>query len=237
MKRRVFVAAVVCLGASAFVESVGAAPPSMAVIEFKNNTHAGWWYSGVGNDLADMLTNELAGLNKFKMIERKQLGAVLGEQDLALDGRVAKGTAAKAGKLTGAQYLVSGTVSAYEEDTKGSGGGVKVKGIGLGGSKSEAYIAIDLRVINTTTGDIAQTRTVEARSSSKSIGVSVQKGSVGAGFGKMEKTPAGQAIRACIVEASEFLACAMVDKGSCMQEYDAKDKRRREKTKGKVKIQ
>jgi curli biogenesis system outer membrane secretion channel CsgG len=214
-----------------------AAPPAMAVIEFKNHTQAAWWYQGVGNDLADMLTNELAGMNKFKMIERKQLGAVLGEQDLALDGRVAPATAAKAGKLTGAQYLVSGTVSAYEENTKGTGGGIAIKGIGVGGKKSEAYIAIDIRVINTTTGEIAQTRTVEATSSSKSIGVGVAKGGVAGGFGHMEKTPAGQAIRACVIETSEYLACAMVDKGPCLDEYAKKDAARREKTKGKVKIQ
>ena len=234
MKRSVFLsAALLSLGA---VGAHAAGPPVMAVIEFKNRTSAAWWYGGVGNDLADMLTNELSGLNKFKMVERAKLGAVLGEQDLALDGRVAPATAAKAGKLTGAQYLVTGTVSAYEESTKGTGGGIAVKGVGLGGSKGESYIAIDLRVVNSTNGEIVQTRTVEARSSSKSIGVSVSKGGVGGNFAKMEKTPAGKAIRACLIEASEYLACAMVDKDKCLEEYAAKDKARREKTKGKVKI-
>jgi curli biogenesis system outer membrane secretion channel CsgG len=236
MKRRAYLsAAVLALGAVS-LQAAAAGKPVMAVVEFKNHTTAAWWYGGVGNDLADMLTNELAGLDKFSMVERAKLGAVLGEQDLALDGRVAPGTAAKAGKLTGAQFLVTGTVSAYEENTKGTGGGLSVKGIGLGGSKGESYIAIDLRVVNSTTGNIVQTRTVEARSSSKSIGVAVSKGSVAGGFGKMEKTPAGKAIRACIIEASEYLACAMVDKDECLQEYAAKDKARREKTKGKVKI-
>jgi curli biogenesis system outer membrane secretion channel CsgG len=210
--------------------------PVMAVVDFTNSTSAAWWSGGIGDDLADMLTNELASMDKFKMVERKQLGAVLGEQDLASAGRVSKTTAAKVGKMTGAQYLVSGTVSAYEEDTKGSGGGIRVKGIGLGGSKSEAYMAIDLRVVDSTTGDIVHTRTVEARSSSKSIGVDVSRGGVGGNFGKIEKTPAGKAIRATLIEASEYLACVMVDKDGCEQEYAAKEKARREKTKGKVKL-
>jgi curli biogenesis system outer membrane secretion channel CsgG len=217
--------------------SEAATKPVMAVIEFKNNSGAAWWYAGVGDELADMLTNEMAALEKFKMVERKKLDAVLGEQDLAKDGRVAKATAAKAGKLTGAQYLVSGTVSSYEENTKGSGGGIRVKGIGLGGKKEEAYIAIDLRVIDTTTGEIEQTRTVEATSSGKAIGVSLSKGSVGGSFGKMEKTPAGKAIRACVIEAAEYLACTMVDKDGCEKEYAEKDKARRERTKGKIKLQ
>jgi hypothetical protein len=66
--------------------------------------------------------------------------------------------------------------------------------------------------------------------------VGVSKGGVSGGFGKMEKTPAGKAIRACVIEASEYLACAMVDKNDCLQEYAKKDAARREKTKGKVKL-
>jgi curli biogenesis system outer membrane secretion channel CsgG len=231
------VAAAFLLGSGVAQVAEAQKKPVMAVYEFTNHTSAGWWYSGVGNDMADMLTNELAALEKFKMVERKQLGAVLSEQDLARDGRVAKGSAAKAGKLTGAQYLVTGQVSAYEEDVKGTGGGVHIGGIGLGGSKAEAYIAIDLRVVNTTTGEIVRTRTVEARSSSRSIGVSASHGGIGGNFGKMEKTPAGKAIRACLIEASEYLGCVMVDKGGCEDEYAAKDKARREKTKGKVKLE
>ena len=71
-----------------------------------------------GRDLADMLTNELAGTGKFKMVEREKLAAVLDEQDLADSGRVSKKTGAKIGKLTGAKYLVTATLSAFEETSK-----------------------------------------------------------------------------------------------------------------------
>jgi len=217
-------------------QAAPAGPPRMAVFDFTNSTSAAWWYGGVGRDLADMLTNELASTEKFKMIERKQLGAVMGEQDLALAGAVKKDTAAKAGKLTGAQYIVTGQVSAYEENVGAKGGGIGFKGISVGGKKEEAYIAIDLRVVDTTTGEVSFTRTVEARSKSTGIAVGVDRGGVSAGFGKMEKTPAGKAIRACLIEISEYLACKMVDKGACLDEYAAKEKARRDKTKGKVKL-
>jgi curli biogenesis system outer membrane secretion channel CsgG len=233
MRKSLAMAACVCLyamGASA------AGKPAMAVWDFTNSTNAGWWYGGVGADLADMLTNELASSNKFKMIERKQLGAILGEQDLGLSGAVKKSTAAKAGKLTGAQYIVTGQVSAYEENTAGTGGGIGFKGIGVGGKKEESYIAIDLRVVDTTSGEVSFTRSIEARSTSKGLAVGVNRGGVSAGFGKMEKTPAGKAIRACLIEASDYLACVMVDKGGCEEEYAAKEKARRDKTKGKVKL-
>ena len=137
--------------------------PSVGVAEFTNETSAGWWYGGVGNDLAGMLTNELASTEKFRMVERAKLSHVLTEQDLGASGRVSEHTAAKVGKLTGAKYLVMGTVSAYEEHSSGGGGGLSFHGIGVGGKKEDAYIAIDLRVVDTTTGEVEYTRTVEAK--------------------------------------------------------------------------
>jgi curli biogenesis system outer membrane secretion channel CsgG len=107
--------------------------PSLGVSEFKNDTTASWWYGGAGSDLAAMLTNELAAMDKFKMVERAKLDAVLDEQDLADSGRISKSTGAKIGKLTGAKYLVFATVSAFESDVKGTGGGLSFRGISVGG--------------------------------------------------------------------------------------------------------
>ena len=210
--------------------------PSIGVAEFRNDTSAGWWSGGVGNDLASMLTNELATTEKFKIVERAKLGPVLQEQNLAESGRVDKKSAAKVGKLTGAQYLVMGTVSAYEEKTAGGGGGLSYGGISLGGRKDEAYMAVDLRVVDTTTGEVSFTRTVEARSTSYGIHGGVYRGGFGGNLGKYENTPAGKAIRGCLVEISDYLSCVMVDKDACVDEYKAKESSRREKTKKSIKL-
>ena len=211
--------------------------PSMGVAEFRNDTSAAWWYTSAGHDLAGMLTNELASTDKFRMVERSKLDHVLEEQDLGASGRVSKHSAAQVGKLTGAKYLVMGTVSAYEEHTSGGGGGLSFRGISVGGKKEDAYIAVDLRVVDTTTGEIVHTRTVEARSGSYGVGVGVYRGGVGGNFGKYENTPAGKAIRACLVEISDYLGCVMVDRDNCVDEYKAKESKRREKTKGAIKIE
>jgi curli biogenesis system outer membrane secretion channel CsgG len=210
--------------------------PRIGVAEFTNDTSAAWWYGGAGRDLSSMLTNELASTDKFKIVERSKTAYVLDEQDLGNSGRVSKKTAAKMGKMTGAQYLVVGTVSAFEQNVSGGGGGLSLKGFSLGGKKEEAYIAIDLRVIDTTTGEIEHTRTIEARSTSYGIAGSGHVGGLSGGLGKYEKTPAGKAIRACLVEITEYLECVMVDQDSCAQEYKAKDKSRREKTKKSIKL-
>lgn len=233
MHKKIVLLLSLCLLVSA---SAFAAKPVIGVSEFTNDTSAAWWYGGVGDDLADMLTNELAGTNKFKVVERAKLGPVLEEQDLAASGRVSKATGAKIGKLTGAEYLIMAELSAFETDVKGTGGGVSFRGVSLGGKKEDAYMAVDLRVINTTTGEIEFTRTVEARASSGGLNVGLYRGGFGGNLSKYEKTPTGKAIRAVVMEISEYLACAMVDQGDCLAEYEAKESSRRAKTKKAIKL-
>ena len=210
--------------------------PRIGVAEFRNDTSAAWWYGGAGNDLSSMLTNELATSEKFRVVERSKLEHVLSEQDLGASGRVSKGSAAKVGKLTGAQYLVMGTVSAYEENTAGGGGGLNFHGFSVGGHKQDAYMAVDLRVVDTTTGEVAFTRTVEARASSYGMHGAGYVGGLSGGLGKYEKTPAGKAIRACLMEISDYLGCVMVVKDSCVDDYKAKEAKRRDKTKSSIKL-
>ena len=46
--------------------------PRMAVMRFTNNTHASWWNSGMGSELSDMLTNELASTKKFRLSKEEK---------------------------------------------------------------------------------------------------------------------------------------------------------------------
>lgn len=210
--------------------------PTVGVSEFRNETSAGWWYGGVGSDLAGMLTNELASTGKFRVVEREKLGKVLDEQDLAASGRMSPATGAKMGKLTGARYLVFATVTAFEQKTSGGGGGLSFHGYSVGGHKDDAYMAVDLRVVDTTTGDIAFARTVEARASSYGVRGSGSIRGLSGGLGKYENTPVGKAIRACVMEITDYLGCAMVDQDDCMKEYQQKEDSRRQKTKKTIKL-
>ena len=212
--------------------------PRLGVLRFTNDTRAGWWGGSVGRDLQDMLVSELASMKSFQVLERKELEAVLGEQDLGASGRVDRNTAAKIGKIKGAKYLVASTVSAYEEGTSGQRGGISIGIISLGGKKATAYMAVDLKVIDTTTGEVIDARTVEATSESKGSSMGFNIPYVSGNLGKEEKTPAGKAIRGCIMEIAEYLQCSLT-KGKdsdCMREYEAKERSRREKTKKSIKL-
>jgi curli biogenesis system outer membrane secretion channel CsgG len=231
MRKLVVVVSMLLFAGSAF-----AAKPVLGVAEFKNETSANWWSSDVAKDLSGMLSNELASTGKFKIVERQKLDKVLDEQDLADSGRISKKSGAKIGQLTGAQYLVLATVTAFDTQTRGTGGGVSFRGINVGGKKEDAYIAIDLRVVDTTTGEVEFTRSIEARASSGGVNVGLYRGGFGGELSKYENTPTGKAIRAMVMEASEYLACAMVDQGDCMDEYAAKEQSRRDKTKKAIKL-
>jgi curli biogenesis system outer membrane secretion channel CsgG len=226
------------IACTALISQAGyAAKPIMGVAEFKNEaTGVYWWGGGVGWELSSMLSNELANTGEFRVVERKKLESVLKEQDLAADGRMKAGTGAKIGMVTGAEYLVLGTVTAFESNTASTGGGFSISGISIGGKRKEAYIAVDLRVVNSTTGELDFVRSVEARAKGSGLSLGLFKSGFGGKLASEKKTPAGKAIRAVIVEITDYLACAMVEQGNCMAEYNAKEKKRRKKLKSTISL-
>ena len=208
----------------------------IGVLRFTNDTRASWWNSQVGNELSDMLAAELVSTRSFSVLERRELDAVLNEQDLSASDRVSEQTKVKLKQLKGAQYLIAGTVSAYEEHVKGGGAGVRVGPVNLGGSKEKAYIAVDVKVVDTETGEIVDARTIEAtaKGSALSGGLHIRNFSLnGEGY---NKTPAGKAIRACILYIAEYLECSMVEgeDADCMDKFNEMDETRKEKTKDSI---
>ena len=222
-----------------FSLSLAAEKPRLGVLRFTNQTSAGWWSGSMGSELQDMLAAELANIGAFQVLERKEIDAVLGEQNLGASGRIDSQTKAKIGKIKGAKYLVAGTVSAFEEQTSGTGGGISIMGLSVGGKNDKAYMAVDLKVIDTTTGEIVDARTIEASSTSYGLALGASVGSVSGNLGNYEKTPTGKAIRACVMEIAEYLECSMVKGKSdpCMNEYAGKESTRREKTKKSIDLQ
>jgi curli biogenesis system outer membrane secretion channel CsgG len=213
---------------------------TISVPSFKNETNSWWWKSSTARELADALSNELSATGHFVVVERQKVDAVLSEQELAELGLVRKGTGAQTGQLTGAKYVVLGRVTAFEEgvssESEGRRSGINLGIIRIGGgerkSSQEAYVAIDLRVVDTTTGEVAHSRTVEGlaknESRSSSSDVSVLGISTGRDNASEQKAPVGKALRAALVEATDYLSCVMYKKDTCVKEFQDKDARRRE---------
>jgi len=208
----------------------------VGVLRFTNQTAAGWWSGSVASELQDMLASELVSTRAFSVLERKEIDAVLGEQDLSASDRVSAKTKVQMKKIKGAQYLIAGTVSAFEENTSGQKGGVRFKGLSLGGGKNKAYIAVDMKVIDTETGEIVDARTIEASSKGSALGAGLSIRNFSVGGESYKKTPTGKAIRACILYIAEYLECSMVEgeDADCMDKWNEMDDKRKEKTKDAI---
>lgn len=208
--------------------------PVLAVIKFQDETGGMFLQGGVGRALTQMLTNELSSRPEFTVVERQKLRAVLEEQDLSASGRVSAETSIAIGKLTGAQYLVTGVVSAFEQDEEtrykrgfmGIGGGLQT--VSHGG-----YLAVDLRVIDTTTGEIAFSRTVEGRTPG-----GVKSSSGGArSITSMDDGPGARAVRAAVIEIVDYLDCTMSRRDQCIADFAERERARVETTRKAVRIE
>lgn len=227
--------------------AIAQSKPTISVPEFKNETNANWWWwnPGTSKELADALSNELVSTGNFTVVERQKLGAVLSEQELAELGLVRQGTEAEQGELTGSKYIILGKVTSYEEGVSressgGRVGGINIGPVSVGGGarqkEQQAYVAIDLRVVDSTTAEVVYARTIEGRATSEasgtSAGVSIGGINLAGDRSETNRAPVGKALRAALIEATDYLSCAMVEQGSCMAEYEAKEERRRDNTRG-----
>jgi len=213
--------------------------PSLGVLRFTNQTSAGWWSGSVANDLSDMLSSELRSTRAFVVLERKELDAVMYEQDLSQSDRISAETKVLMGKIKGAKFLVAATVSSFEEQTKQTGGGVSLGGISIGGKKDKTYVAVDLKVVDTETSEIVDTRTIEAEVGGLGLGGSLSIGNFSIHGDDYKRTPTGKALRACIIYISEYLECSLVkgQDASCMKKWNAMEEKRRARTKGSIDIE
>ncbi len=154
------------------------------------------------NGIEAIVTDTMARTGRFSLVERKILNEVLGEQDLG--ERVSQPSAARVGKVLGAEYLLQVVVTDYEDKTSSIGGGaigaltrVPVLG-GIGIKSSEGRIGLNFRLIDAETSEVVYTRQLESviRESGLLVGAGGVGGGIGlAGFlGKYSKTPIGQAV-------------------------------------------
>lgn len=200
-----------------------AQPAVLAVIKFQDETGALPMQGGAGRVLTTMLTNELAARDSFAVVERQKLRAVLEEQDLTESGRLAPDTGAALGKLLGADYLVTGTVTAFEDraETRVHGGLFSpghAERVSSGG-----YLAVDLRVIDSSTARIAWARTIEGFTEGSVKPIDWDR------YG-LDDGPDARAVRAAVLEIIDYLECEIVKRDACIAEFEAKERRRVEAT-------
>lgn len=182
----------------------------IAVAGFENKVEPWWgWHWEIGEGMSDMLVSILVDTGRFTVLEREALQDILAEQNLAEEGRVSAQTAAQAGKLLGAQILIRGAITEFSHKKGGAGAEIKIKGFTIGGAKEVAHVAVDVRMYDTTSGEVLTSKPVEGGAETRALKVGIVYKDLSFGGGGFEKTPLGKATREVINEAVELIISEM----------------------------
>ena len=163
----------------------------VAVVEFENKTTYG---SRLGTAAADILVTELGKTDRFILIERTKLAKLFEEQKLGMTGAVDADTAARMGRVLGAAAIVTGAVTQF---------GVQTKGTDMLITESKQQVAdavVDVRVIDVETSQILYAESGEGRAETKT-GTFLGLGSSASYNEAME----GNALRAAITSLAANL--------------------------------
>ncbi|WP_225322952.1 CsgG/HfaB family protein [Synechococcus sp. RSCCF101] len=257
--------------AAALLPMPALASPSVSVPDFKNEVGSlVWWSPRVSRQLADALSNELTNAGGLRVVERQNLKEVLSEQELAELGIVRPdGAAAQSGQMTGAQYIILGRINGYEEGVEQKQSGSGLRFLGFGGSKTvseaKAYVSMDLRVVDASTGEVVGARTVEGRATSTAkekdsggsllplaglVGGLTRASGTGAyalgaaatfsyeeSSSEANRTPAAKAIRAALIDGADYVNCLLVLQDGCLTAYQQQDAIRRARTRDVLQLE
>ena len=185
----------------------------IAVARFTDKSNdSRWWRKEIGEGMADQLTTALVSTNRFIVLERQALDAVLSEQDLAVSGRVSAASGAAYGEIEGAEIVVVAAVTEFDDDNSGtrvgSGGFIGDVFSSVSAGFSSSHMAIDLRLIDTRTSRILAATSVEGGSKDfdfTSAATNFGGALVGGNLSSWSNTPKEKALREVIVKAVEFL--------------------------------
>jgi len=150
----------------------------IAVFDFDDKTnHAYHWWTGqpVGEGMADMLVTSLVKTGNYQVYERQEIQKIMQEQSMGQTGAVTQESAAQVGKLLGVELAIFGAVTKFGYSEGTVGGALKQKGLGLGVKSTKATVAVDVRFVNTTTGEIITAESVRKEESKKGLSVSTAK--------------------------------------------------------------
>lgn len=161
----------------------------------------------LGEGLSDMLVTALVNTGCFRVLERETLSEI--KEELELLGVQPKQT------LKGADFLLTGAITALEMNASGMGGGGIViplpfiGGAGIEASKREAHIALDIRLVRVRDAEILLAKAVEGKSERWKFGVGAGGifGTTIAGgwFNAFKNTPMEEAVRDLIYHAVKLI--------------------------------
>jgi len=138
-------------------------------------------------------------------VERAMLSKVLIEQELGESQLLSPMTKQPTGHLLGVDYMIVGEVTEFEERQMGAGMAAGFLGIKTSGEVNAAHVGIDLRLVDTRTGEILYSHRAQGKVWEKAMGAKVNYKIIDFGGEAFHKTPLGMATRRAIGNAVEFI--------------------------------
>ena len=179
----------------------------IVVFNFEDKTDHTWhWWGGqqVGHGMADMLTTALVKSGNYRVFERAEIDKVMQEQALGQSGVVSPESAAKAGKMLGAEIAVVGAVTEFGHKKQSTGGALKRIGVGAAVSKQSATVGVDVRIVNISTGEILKADNVRKEHAKSGLSLDTREGSFD-NQAQFDESVVGKATRAAIEEIVKML--------------------------------
>jgi curli biogenesis system outer membrane secretion channel CsgG len=171
----------------------------------------------IGSGLRDMLVTALVNSNRFAVVERQVLNAVMQEQELSASGAAQPGSGPQRGNIRTADLVVTAAVTEFEPQASGGragiggGGGIGSGILGglLGAALNKSHMALDIRIIDASTSEVLAATRVQGQASDISgsiFGGFLGSFGLGGGLSGYANTPMEKAIRICIIEAVRYIA-------------------------------
>ncbi len=158
----------------------------------------GW--QGISPLITEQITTGLVKTGRVTVLERAQLGKLVGNIKTEQDGDMAKyfdqKTTVEKGKFLGAQAILVGAVTEFEPNVSGGDVGFSIGDlVGLKHHENKAVIGIDVRLVDQETGKVLYAAHATGEVFSSETGVSVGYKGLKLGGGGWSKTPLGAATR------------------------------------------
>jgi curli biogenesis system outer membrane secretion channel CsgG len=184
---------------------------AVGVLDFENTGNF-FTDMGLGENMRLMLESSLFATNRFVIVERGELGAVLAEQDLQASKRsAAAGSVAQTGQVRSARYLATGAITEASSSTSGDDAGVRIKGFKIGGASTKASVVAVVKLIDTSSGEVVASQRLRGEAGKSGLKIGYSDHRFGGTLGSFAKTPLGEAAQDCIDQATKFIASAMED--------------------------
>jgi curli biogenesis system outer membrane secretion channel CsgG len=171
----------------------------------------------IGSGLREMLVTALINSNRFSVLERQALSAVMQEQELSASGAAQAGSGPQRGMIKTADLIITAAVTEFEPRASGGaaglggGGGVGSGVLGglLGAALNKAHMALDLRIVDASTSEVLAATRVQGQASDVAGGFMAGffgGWALGGGLSAYANTPMEKAIRICIIEAVRYIS-------------------------------